>query len=298
MTTPRTPSLAKWVPLRTRIAVKDFTTSARRAAFYRRCAADSSDSAKMGNLTASTDATLVIVTFNEPQLTAWQLEKIDRYYVDSHVVVIADNSSDHSARIYIRKAAHDHGALYFSLPRNPSTRPSVSHGLALNWIWRNVVTRSESAYIGILDHDIFPIQPVSYRTRVAENGSFGHVRRHGDFWFYWPGFSFFHRDFFAHGVDVDFLPHTRYGDTGAGNWVGHYSRAGVSAQPCDVSALTTTRLQSEKDGPSVRPQEYVLFDRSWVHLGNGSNWEGGQLSGIAERVSGLAAILNRPVEGL
>jgi len=69
------------------------------------------------------------------------------------------------------------GVSYLPLPPSPATTPSMSHGLALNWIHRNIVERVEVDYTGYLDHDIFPIADCSYKSVVLRQGTYGHSQR-------------------------------------------------------------------------------------------------------------------------
>ena len=139
------------------------------------------DDHQVCELSRAADATLVIITFNAPELTEWQLYGLDRHFGDSKLVIIADNSTDARARMRIRSLAHEYGAVYRGLPSPPRTTPSYSHGLALNYSYRNLLRATQSTYIAFLDHDIFPIRSVSYKEQVVQYRSLGRVMRHGDY---------------------------------------------------------------------------------------------------------------------
>jgi hypothetical protein len=51
--------------------------------------------------------------------------------------------------------------------------PSVSHAMALNYLYDNYVSVSHAQYFGILDHDIFPIAPVQISDKLQNQPFLG-----------------------------------------------------------------------------------------------------------------------------
>ena len=100
---------------------------------------------------------LITVAVEDPQAIDWQIRLVRRYVAcDLHL--IADNSGDDVAANAIRSASDSAGALYLRLPAS-AARSSRSHGLALNWLWTNVVRPGRPAAFGFLDDDFFPTGP-------------------------------------------------------------------------------------------------------------------------------------------
>lgn len=226
-------------------------------------------------------ALLITVAFNRADLIQWQAELLNEHFLDAYHYVVADNSPVGPQRQAIRSVCDEMGATYIPLPPNPATGASLSHGLALNWVHRNVVEQADVDYVGYLDHDIFPIQDVSYRDITRSQRTFGHFQRAGQFHFYWPGLFFFASDFFRKGT-ADFRPVRLKGiyiDTGGGNWGRYYSRLHPESLSCfkleDVWAHDPTAgFDKKSTHQTLQESAFTLFDRNWVHLVNGSNWAG------------------------
>ena len=168
---------------------------------------------------------LVTVAFGDPELVSWQARLL-RHYVPNVPYVVVDNSlSDEVAREIFRVAGGA-GAAYLRAPANPwsGDAASRSHGIVLNWTWRNVIVPGEPQAFGFIDHDIFPTAPTDPFAPLADQDVYGIVRTSGSRWFLWAGFCMFR---FAAVRDkaLDFGQDWFVGlDTGGGNWHALYSR--------------------------------------------------------------------------
>lgn len=172
---------------------------------------------------------LVSVAFNDSQSIAWQAQLIRRY-VDDVVYIVADNTGDDAKAAAIAAVCAAHGVPYLRLPDNPWTEPSRSHGLALNWVWRNLIRAGTPEVFGFLDDDMYPTAPNDPFAALAVQDWFGVVRPEGlptgrstpglgvPRWFLWAGFSMFR---FASVRDkpLDFSQDWFLRlDTGGANW--------------------------------------------------------------------------------
>ncbi|MGA2731459.1 MAG: hypothetical protein ABSG35_02455 [Syntrophobacteraceae bacterium] len=159
---------------------------------------------------------LVTVAFSDPQLIEWQA-RLMRTYVPQPVYLIADNSPDDSAEA-IEAIAERHGSPYVRLPANPWGRGSRSHGISMNWLWRNIILPGEPEAFGFLDHDLFPTAPDDPFSALSTQDFYGLVRTAGLRWFLWAGFCVFKFDNVRH-KPLDFGQDWFVGlDTGGGNW--------------------------------------------------------------------------------
>ena len=257
---------------------------------YYQAGASMSQISAAAERTAGVDFLLVTVAFNQPDLIAKQASMIDRQFLDTCSLVVADNSSDEGARRTIEKICRDSGASYLPLPKNPSFYPSLSHGYALNYVYRTLVTMSEAPYVGFLDHDIFPITDLSYKECVSSHGVYGRIQDAGAAWYYWPGFFFFERGLFGDS-SADFRPgrvpsgigrSQVVGDTGSGNWRKFFSRMDLSSTPsCSkgfLSVNSSLRLPTLTSSASKQDEYFELLDGKWLHVVNGSNWAGVDMS--------------------
>lgn len=279
------------LPPQARTAVKKAIDHLRTRIYYR-TPARLRTGPELGRASEGTDATLIVVAFNEPQLVEWQLAAIQQHFSDSHVLVIADNSTDASAPEKLQLIAKRYGAVYVSLPRTSPKSPSDSHGLALNWVHRNLLPSARSTYVAFLDHDIFPIRTASYRDLMQYNATYGRIRRHGKYSYYWPGFFLFRTDFFVNGAD--FRPHPQYGDTGAANWPRYYSDGAQDRlKACEFRNVDLEVLKGSRIDENLDPigRYFELIDEKWVHPTNGSNWRGEKDFGVFERRQDLEIVL-------
>jgi hypothetical protein len=162
---------------------------------------------------------LVTVAFGDPELVSWQTCLLRRF-VPNVLHMIVDNSVADEAAREIYRVAGDAGAAYLRAPANPwsGDAASRSHGIVLNWTWRNVILAGEPEAFGFIDHDIFPTAAADPFAPLAGQDVYGIVRTVGPRWFLWAGFCTFR---FAAVKDkaLDFGQDWFVGlDTGGGNW--------------------------------------------------------------------------------
>jgi len=214
----------------------------------------------------------VTVAFNTPWVIAWQLRFLARF-VDA-AVVVADNSTDPAKAAEI--AALCATVPYVRLPPNPYNNGrnfSMSHGFALNWVWRNLVVPARAPAVALLDHDLVPVAPVGLAGYVAGQPVFGRLEtRPGGVWYLWPGFAVFDGAFVARHR-LDFRPDGPNGlDTGGMNWWRVF-------RSVDRAGLRFPE-------PAMDP--YERLDR-WVHFGNASAY----VPSGPERRAAIEAYLER-----
>ncbi len=162
---------------------------------------------------------LATVAFEDPPGLDMHVSLIRRYVkFDQHLVV--DNSRDAGMAAQNREIADAAGALYLQLPPNPWTKrnESRSHGIALNWIWRNIIKPAAPYAFGLVDDDMFPVAPVDPFAPLARHDFYGDQRTAGTRWFLWAGYCFFLFDA-VKDKPLDFGLDWFIGlDTGGANW--------------------------------------------------------------------------------
>jgi hypothetical protein len=231
---------------------------------------------------------LVTVAFNDAQAIAWQAALLRRY-VRHDVYVIADNSNDDGEAAVIAEVARQAGAPYLRLPASRA-QASRSHGLALNWLWRNLVLPGQPEAFGFLDDDIFPTAPDDPFAPQADQGFYGHVRPAGDRWFLWAGFCLF-RFAAVKDLPLDFRQDWFIGlDTGGGNWDVLYRHA-------ELARLRQPQFRQTAFRDDIPASDgYVQWIDGWLH-------ESGSVAGhdlSQEKRATVAAMLAphlEPAEG-
>ncbi len=201
---------------------------------------------------------LVTIAFSDPQLIEWQAQLM-RTYVSQPVYLIADNSPDDASAAEIAMIAQRHRCPYVRLPANPWGRGSRSHGISMNWLWRNIILPGEPEAFGFLDHDLFPTAPDDPFSALSTQDFYGLVRNAGPRWFLWAGFCVFKFDSVRH-KPLDFGQDWFVGlDTGGGNWevlYRHVDRA-LLREPRSWGAPFRPGLDI-KDGP-------LQWCGTWIH---------------------------------
>ena len=128
------------------------------------------------------------VGYGDPEAIDMQAAAVARF-VPGALYVVADNSPDDAVAREIAAIAGRHGAPYVRLPRPLLLEEgSRSHGLALDWIWRNVIRPGEPEAFGFLDDDMFPTAPDDPFAMLRQQPVYGALRRQGERWFLWAGF--------------------------------------------------------------------------------------------------------------
>jgi hypothetical protein len=208
---------------------------------------------------------LVTVAFNNPQLLAEQHRLLEKNVLDPFVWTIADNSSDDHARAEIRLYCLEHHLPLIDLPRSPYTgrNPSRSHGESLNYVYRRYLQPRKAKYIGLLDHDVFPVAPTRIIPELVQSQVFGRVVHQNGAWYIWPGLAFFGRSILdRHRVDFNPCPGL---DTGGSNFELLYR---------ELNVATIDRMGHRID--RVFDQEHGFWNYevlgSWIHTQNGSAW--------------------------
>jgi hypothetical protein len=189
--------------------------------YLRRAAPDGIPPALLQSLTGK--RVLVTIAFDDAEVIAWQIRLV-RHFVPSAVHVIADNSRDRAAAERIASVCRASDTSYLRLPPNPWRQSSRSHGVALNWVWHNLIRSAEPEAFGFLDHDLFPTAPDDPFAALSTQDCFGLVRTMGPRWFLWAGYCMFRFDR-VRDAPLDFGQDWFYGlDTGGANWRGLYRR--------------------------------------------------------------------------
>lgn len=196
------------------------------------------------------------IAFNNADVITDQIAALRELLEDDHRYWVFDNSTDPDAQAQIRRTCQEHEVSYVQLPPNPMSRmnPSRSHGVAMNWAYRNVLASTGSRFFGFIDPDIYPTERYSVIAAMGEQPCFGRLEERGKAWYLWAGFCFFRNPV---ARTLSFLPVADL-DTGGANYRRYYRLV-------DRSAMQF---------PAITPETPDTPERvgSWVHLSNSSRW--------------------------
>lgn len=232
----------------------------------------------LGVLDGSIDTMLIVVAFNNVNVIEKQTELVKRFCTDSFIYVVVDNSSEQSKRKQIKDVCDRKNVRYVALPQNNPFNgfdASASHGVALNYAWKNIVeTYAQIRYVMLLDHDIFPVECFSVVSMLGGKSFYGLIKKREKGWYLWPGFSCFDKC----GITLDemnFLP-SKYGDTGSANYLPLYSKYDLK----DLEGATDVYIKlnlidvEEEDVYRDQKDNIELIDEKWLHLINAADWAG------------------------
>lgn len=233
---------------------------------------------------------LVTIAFADPEATDWQIRLVRRY-IRHDVHLVADNSTDADAAAAIRQVAAKHDVPYIRLPCSRShtmaltgPHPSRSHGMALNWVWYNVIGPGEPAAVAFLDDDLFPTAAEDPFAPLAGQDFYGVVRWAGARWFLWAGYCVFNCHAVA-GQRLDFRPDWFIGlDTGGGNWEPLYRHADIARLQRPSWTQSSLEPTSGQQG-----EDYVQWCNGWLHeVGAGNRLDA---AALAHKRSVVAVLL-------
>jgi glycosyltransferase involved in cell wall biosynthesis len=229
--------------------------------FYRSTGAEARDKffAKRPHGVGRTVA--VTIAFNTP----WVIElflRAAKLNLPDTAIIVADNSTDAAARVEISRLCDVHGADYVGLPRNPERHPNRSHGIAMNWVYYNLVKPLGPDVFAFLDHDLFALSPFDLATAVAQQPVYGRYKLNPKerAWSLWAGYAVFDNaaikerklDF---GYDRPFNL-----DTGGNNWLRLY-------RFLDDRAMRFARIRTTwfRDPADMSIHGGIMFD-SFLHV--------------------------------
>lgn len=163
-----------------------------------------------------------IIAFNTP----WVIDVATRMAAKNlnGTLIVCDNSRNRAARVEIERICRERGVPYIGLPFSLERHPCRSHGIAINWVYYNIIQPLEPRVFGFLDHDLFPLQPLDLAALVAEQPVYGKFRSTRWGWYLWAGFCVFDRAAIATCAPDFNTDIPRLLDTGGRNWLQIYRR--------------------------------------------------------------------------
>lgn len=214
------------------------------------------------------DTIYITVAFNNDKVIDYQIKLLKKYHMGSFVHLVLDNSTDNQKSQLIESICNANEIAYIKLPCN-RFKLSRSHGSALNWACRNILSKTQFNYVGFLDHDCFPVKEVTWQTKLKEQPYYGVLQERDNIWYLWPGFCFFNLRL----IDIDkldfMLIHGKT-DTGGKNYLTifkDYNKDSILFPGYICRKLCDIEESDLRQATSVE-----VFDDEWIHLMNGSNW--------------------------
>lgn len=204
----------------------------------------------------------LVVAFEQPWALDWLLRMSQRNITDSAVLVF-DNSRRAAARLEIESVCRTRGIPYLALPANPTRHVNRSHGMAMTWIFHNIVRAIKPRMFAFLDHDLIPVGKMELSERLGDQPFFGMLKTSPWAWQLWAGYCLF--DFSAvAGLPMNFLyDFSQKLDTGARNWSCLYRNY-------DRNRLrfASSRNAEVRDPATGMSRTMQVVDDRWLHIGS------------------------------
>jgi hypothetical protein len=231
---------------------------------------------KLRAISNSGNSVVVTIAYNTPWTISLLTECWQKYCPETTLLVI-DNSSNQISSQEISKICSEQGILYLKLPHNRERHPSRSHGLALNWTWKNIICHMKNLNtIGFIDHDCYPIKPwnpASLPSKVAYGLKNPGWIRDQPTWSLWAGYMHFRNRGTQNVTDLpmDFTPNPLDGlDTGGMNWRTFYRK--LTPEDYGYSKIEKISLCNLLGASDLEDDlEAQLIDSTFLHLGGAAH---------------------------
>jgi hypothetical protein len=249
---------ARLVPLQH--ALKQWRNDLWLASYVRRRARGQSEFMQKMREFEGRDVALVIA-FEQPWALSWLIEMAQRHLGDTQLIVF-DNSRNPAKRQEIEQVCRERATPYLALPVNRTRHVNRSHGMAMQWVYSNVVRKLRPARFAFLDHDLIPIAPLRICDRLGSQPVFGMKVLSPWGWQLWAGYCMF--DLSAIGArrlnfNYDFSNGL---DTGGRNFRALYRDLDEPHM-----RFAPSRLEEVQRPGDVCPAQVQIVDDAWLHIG-------------------------------
>jgi len=204
----------------------------------------------------------LVIAFEQPRALDWLLRMAQRNLTDTAVLVF-DNSRRAAARLDIERVCRDRGVPYLALPVNRTRHVNRSHGMAMTWVFHNVVRAIRPRLFAFIDHDLIPVRTSELSERLAGQPFYGKLRASAWAWQLWAGYCLFDFSTVA-GLPMNFLyDFSQKLDTGGRNWdclYRNYDRERLR--------FAGSRYADVRDPVTGVSQSVEIVDDRWLHIGS------------------------------
>ena len=202
----------------------------------------------------------VVVAFNQPWAIDW-LTRMAAQHVHNTTWLVFDNSSQKHIRPVIKNICKERNIHYLSLPRNPERHPCRSHGIALTWIYYNVIRKIKPRIFAFIDHDLIPLEKIELDKILGDQAFYGILNSKPFEWSIWAGYSIY--NFLAvERLQLNFNNDvSRRLDTGGRNWKCLYKK--FDYLQLHFADSKDIDIADPKDGSF---QVVEVIDNRWIHL--------------------------------
>ena len=202
-----------------------------------------------------------IVAFEQPWALNWQLKMAHQNLTDVQLVVF-DNSREPELRHKIAEVCRLNNTPYLALPSYSTRHINLSHGMAMNWIYQNIVKIIRPKLFSYIDHDMIPVLPSTYSHKLVDQPLYGLPRVKRSRWYLWAGYCAFDFDF-VNNKKINFLEDcSNELDTGGRNWHVIYNDSDL-----DTLQFADQSFFDVLDPATKMKTKIEIIDKTWFHIG-------------------------------
>lgn len=227
---------------------------------------------------------LISVSFNNPKIIEYQIKLIKKNLQGNYKYIVCDNSNKKDKAELIKEVCKKYDITYHRITITSPSGYSDSHGMALNRIYYDIIKKRQNDF-ALLDHDIFPIQPINIEDYLKDKNLNGKINVVRKIWYLWPGFTFMKYNF-VKDLKINFRRHKVFNlfkydgaDTGSGNWYPIYSKYDQNNIPhledkfYDISEDKYVDLQYVLNYKNeIQSRFYEYLGENWFHSICGAEW--------------------------
>jgi hypothetical protein len=206
----------------------------------------------------------LVIAYEQPWSLNWLLKMAARHLA-SGTLLVFDNSRWMKSRVKIERVCRDNGVPYLGLPFSPTPHPNRSHGMAMTYVFYNVVLTLKPRTFTFIDHDLIPMARIELGRALGDQPFYGLPDDSKWAWSLWAGYCSYDYSSVCH-LPLNFLNDFSNGlDTGGRNWpllYRNYQRSRVR-----FGTLHKTDVTDPFSG-TTHPVDVV--DKNWIHLGGAS----------------------------
>lgn len=205
----------------------------------------------------------IVVAFEQPWALNWLL-KMAKKNLKKTSILVFDNSRKLVLRQQIELVCKKNKVFYYSLPKYSTNHVNRSHGMALSWIYTNIIKVLQPKVFGFIDHDLIPLEPIDFSKIIRSQPFYGRITGNKTgFWSLWAGYCIFDFNYLS-GKKINFLyDFTKGLDTGGRNWGSLYSNFQETQLAFAPLTSKTFYLPKFNNGIIVD-----FIDHKWIHMGS------------------------------
>jgi len=209
----------------------------------------------------------LVIAFEKPWVLDLLLKSAARNLTGGTLLVF-DNSRSQEARKGIACVCKENAVPYLALPPCPTRHANRSNGMAMTWVFNNVVKAIKPKTFTFIDHDLIPLEKTKLGTGRENQLFYGTIRAGKmGFWTLWAGYCSYNFSAVEH-LRMNFLnDFSRDLDTGGRNWPLLYKFQ--NQNQIRFAPRNKTELIDPLD-KSISNYRVSIVDNCWLHFGGAS----------------------------